>query len=121
MKKTIRTCLAAVASLLAIQSVAAKTPDSICGTKPEMVDIMLRMVEDGVEKVAGDNRMFIKRDSRDESLWVIALPNTTAHPAVLCRNAAKELAMLCAAGEAACQSFKEQGMQRLDKLDGAAP
>jgi hypothetical protein len=98
----------------------AETAASICGSKPEMVDIMLRMVEDGVEKVYGDNKMFVKRDSRDGSLWVVALPNTTAHPAIVCRTADKDIAILCTAGEKACASFKEQAVERLDKVDAAA-
>jgi hypothetical protein len=95
----------------------ADPPANICGSKPEMVDIMLRMYEDGVEKVYGDNKMFVKRDSRDGSLWVIALPNTTAHPAVACRTKAMDTAMLCNAGEKPCASFKEQAAARFKKVD----
>lgn len=98
----------------------AVTDASICGSKPEMVDIMLRMVEDGVEKVYGDNKMFVKRDSRDGSLWVVALPNTTAHPAVVCRTAGKDISILCTAGEKACGSFKNQAVERLEKLDAGS-
>jgi hypothetical protein len=78
------------------------------------------MYEDGVEKVYGDNKMFVKRDSRDGSLWVIALPNTTAHPAVLCRTKSKEDAMLCTAGDKACASFRQQATERLDKAEAKA-
>jgi hypothetical protein len=112
--------LSLAAILLAGGPAIAEPAATICGSKPEMVGIMLRMVEDGVEKVAGDNRMFVKRDSRDGSLWVIALPNTTAHPALLCRTKEKELAMLCTAGEKACASFRQQAMERLAKVDATA-
>jgi hypothetical protein len=109
--------LAIGAAIAAAQPAAAETPESICGSKPDIVGIMLRMYEDGVEKVAGDNKMFVKRDSRDGSLWVIALPNTTAHPAVACRSKAKEFAVLCSAGEKACESFRAQAIERLDKVE----
>jgi hypothetical protein len=98
----------------------AETAASICGSKPEMVDIMLRIVEDGVEKVYSDNKMFVKRDSRDGSLWVVTLPYTTAHPAAVCRTAGKDVAMLCTAGEKACASFQEQAVERMDKIDAKA-
>lgn len=114
---------AAVASaLLLISTFAAQadTPASMCGSKPDMVGIMLRMAEDGVEKLYSDNKMFVKRDSRDGSLWVVTLPNTTAHPAVACRSAAKDVAMICAAGEKACGSFKTQASERLDKIDAGS-
>jgi hypothetical protein len=103
--------------LLSVLPAHAEQPDAICGSKPDMVGIMLRMYEDGVEKVAGDNKMFIKRDSRDGSLWVIALPNTTAHPAVACLSKAKEFSMLCSSGEKACASFRAQATERLDKVE----
>ncbi len=109
--------LAVGASLFTALPAMAEQPDNICGSKPDMVGIMLRMYEDGVEKVAGDNKMFVKRDSRDGSLWVIALPNTTAHPAVACRSTAKEFLVLCTAGEKACASFRQQATERLDKID----
>lgn len=95
----------------------AETPADICGSKPEMNGIMLRLYEDGVEKVYGDNKMFVKRDSRDGSLWVITLPHTTAHPSVACRNAAKEIIVHCNAGEKPCASFKEQAVGRFEKVD----
>jgi hypothetical protein len=98
----------------------AEMEATICGSKPEMVDIMLRMVEDGVEKVYSDNKLFVMRDSRDGSLWVVTLPNTTVHPAVVCRTAGKDTAILCTAGEKACASFKNQAVERLDKVDAAA-
>ena len=119
MRTSIRTLLVAGWLGLAVMPAAAETAPSICGTKPEMVDIMLRMVEDGVEKVLGDNRMFVKRDSRDQSLWVIALPNTTAHPAIVCRTSSKDVAMLCSASEKACASFREQALERLAKVDAS--
>lgn len=100
-----------------VQPAFAETPETICGSKPDMVSIMLRMYEDGVEKVAGDNKMFVKRDTRDGSLWVIALRNTTAHPAVACRSKSKEFAVLCSASEKACQSFRAQATERLDKVE----
>ena len=84
--------------LLSAVPAHAEQPDTICGSKPDMVGIMLRMYEDGVEKVAGDNKMFVKRDSRDGSLWVIALPNTTAHPAVACCSKTKEFSILFSSG-----------------------
>lgn len=95
----------------------AEMPADICGSKPEMNGIMLRLYEDGVEKVYGDNKMFVKRDSRDGSLWVITLPHTTAHPSVACRNAAKEMVVHCSAGEKPCASFKEQATARFEKVD----
>jgi hypothetical protein len=112
--------MASAALLLGTLGAQAETPDSMCGSKPEMVGIMLRMAEDGVEKLYSDNKMFVKRDGRDGSLWVVTLPNTTAHPAVVCRTAAKEISMLCAAGEKACASFKGQAAERLDKIEATA-
>ncbi|MBA4131719.1 MAG: hypothetical protein C0519_09880 [Hyphomicrobium sp.] len=110
--------LVAAGALIAFSVPAsAEKPADICGSKPEMVDIMLRMYEDGVEKVYGDNKMFVKRDSRDGSLWVIALPNTTAHPAVACRTKAMDTAVLCNAGEKPCASFTEQAAARFKKVD----
>lgn len=119
MKLSIAALMAVTTAQLIAGPASAEATGSICGSKPEMVDIMLRMYEDGVEKVAGDNRMFVKRDSRDQSLWVIALPNTTAHPAVVCRSKANEVAMLCNAGEKPCASFREQALQRLAKVDAS--
>jgi hypothetical protein len=116
--KTISALLSLGAVLWAAgPAVAEPAAATMCGSKPEMVGVMLRMVEDGVEKVAGDNKMFVKRDSRDGSLWVIALPNTTAHPAVLCRTKSKEEAILCTAGDKACASFRQQATERLDKVE----
>lgn len=115
--RLIGTLLAIGPVLVSALPAHAEQPDTICGSKPDMVGIMLRMYEDGVEKVAGDNKMFVKRDSRDGSLWVIALPNTTAHPAVACRSKTKELSVLCSAGEKACASFRDQATQRLDKVE----
>jgi len=94
----------------------AEAPTGICGSKPDMVDIMLRMAEDGVERIYSDNKLFVMRDSRDESSWVISLPNTTAHPAAACRTKANDVVLLCAAGEKPCASFKEQAIARLEKV-----
>jgi hypothetical protein len=115
--KLIGKLLAVGGVLLSALPAHAEQPDTICGSKPDMVGIMLRMYEDGVEKVAGDNKMFVKRDSRDGSLWVIALPNTTAHPAVACRSKTKEFSVLCSSGEKACASFRTQATERLDKVE----
>ena len=112
---------AACAALFCSLPAFAETPATVCGVKADMVGIMLHMAEDGVAKVAGDNRMFVKRDSRDGTLWVIALPNTTAHPALACRTKTKETALLCTAGEKACASFLVQANERLDKAEKAAP
>jgi len=110
-------CLAAAAALLGLASPArAEAPASLCGTKPEMVDVMLRMIEEGVEKLYSDNKMFVSRDNRDGSMWAITLPNTTAHPSVACRTKANDAAVLCSAGEKACGSFKDQALARFDKL-----
>ncbi len=121
MTKTIASRAMLSAILFSASPALAETPADLCGSKPEMVGIMLRMVEDGVEKVYGDNKMFVKRDSRDGSLWVIALPNTTAHPAVACRTKGSDLVLLCNAGEKACASFKDQATARLDKVEAGAP
>lgn len=99
--------------------VQADAPASLCGTKPEMVDVMLRMIEDGVERLYSDNKMFVNRDSRDGSLWAVTLPNTTAHPSATCRTKAKEVALICSAGEKACASFQAQAVARMDKLEAA--
>ncbi len=117
MTKTISSLLSLGAVLWAAGPAVAEPAATICGSKPEMVGVMLRMYEDGVEKVYGDNKMFVKRDSRDGSLWVIALPNTTAHPAVLCRTKSKEEAILCTAGDKACASFRQQATERLEKVE----
>jgi hypothetical protein len=113
----IRVAVSSAALLFATVGVRADAPASMCGSKPEMVDVMLRMLEDGVEKLYSDSKIFVKRDSRDGSFWVVTLANTTAHPAVVCRTAAKDISMLCAAGEKACNSFKSQAVERLAKID----
>lgn len=109
--------MSSAALLFATIGGRAESPAVMCGSNPEMVGIMLRMAEDGVEKLYSDNKMFVKRDSRDGSLWVVTLPNTTAHPAVVCRTAAKETSVLCLAGEKACASFKGQAAERMDKIE----
>jgi hypothetical protein len=110
--------LVAAGALLGLASPArAEAPASLCGTKPEMVDVMLRMIEEGVEKLYSDNKMFVSRDNRDGSMWAITLPNTTAHPAVACRTKAMDTAVLCNAGEKPCASFKDQALARFDKVN----
>jgi hypothetical protein len=99
--------------------VRADAPASLCGTKPEMVDVMLRMIEEGVERLYSDNKMFVNRDNRDGSLWAVTLPNTTAHPSATCRTKANEVASICNAGEKACASFQAQAVARMDKLEAA--
>jgi hypothetical protein len=112
---------AAYAALFCSLPAFAEAPATVCGVKADMVGIMLRIYEDGVEKVAGDNKMFVKRDSRDGTLWVIALPNTSAHPALACRTKTKQTELLCTAGEKACASFLVQATERLDKVEKATP
>jgi hypothetical protein len=113
--------IAAGLLLVATSPARAETPASLCGSKPEMVDIMLRMIEEGVEKLYSDNRMFVSRDNRDGSMWAITLPNTSAHPSAACRTKAKEAALLCSAGEKVCASFQAQAMARMDKLQPVTP
>ncbi len=112
---------AACAVLLCSLPALAETPATVCGVNADMVGIILRMNEDGVEQVGVDNKMFVKRDSRDGTLWVISLPNTTAHPALACRTKAKQTELLCSAGEKTCASFLAQATARLDKAEKAAP
>ena len=109
--------IAAGLVLVATTAARAEAPASLCGTKPEMVDVMLRMIEEGVEKLYSDSRMFVSRDNRDGSMWAISLPNTTAHPSAACRTKAKDVALLCSAGDKACTSFEAQATARMDKLE----
>lgn len=121
MSTPIATLITAGLVLLVTTPARAEAPASLCGTKPEMVDIMLRMIEEGVEKLYSDNKMFVSRDNRDGSMWAITLPNTTAHPSAACRTKAKETSVLCTAGDKACSSFQAQATSRMDKLEAVTP
>ncbi len=107
--------------LMATSPARAETPASLCGTKPEMVDIMMRLIDEGVEKLYSDSKMFVSRDNRDGSMWAVTLPHTTAHPSAACRTKTKDVALLCSAGDKACTSFQAQATARMDKLEAGAP
>jgi len=96
---------------------------SMCGRKADMVDLILHMQSEALEKVWTDNKLFVYRDRTDGTQWVFSMPKTTVHPAAACRRKAgdkMEAALLCGAGEKACESFQVQAAERMDKVEASA-
>lgn len=122
---TARSILAGLILIGATATVAAETTTeaSMCGRKADMVDLILHMQSDTLEKVWTDNKLFVYRDTTDGSQWAFSMPKTTVHPAAACRRKASgevETGLLCTASEKACQSFQVQADERMDKLEATA-
>lgn len=98
--------------------------DLLCGRKANMVDIVLEMQKPTVQSVWRDHKLFINKDTIDGSLWAISMPNTTVHPSAVCRRrlgtgetSKMEIGFLCSTNEKACNSFKLQALQKMDKVE----
>lgn len=96
----------------------------MCGRKGDMVEIVLDMQKPTVISIWRDQKLFINKDEKDGSLWAFSMPNTTVHPSAVCRREIKtaenskiEVGFLCNANEKACNSFKQQALQRMDKVE----
>lgn len=103
--------------------VQAKAAD-MCGRKGNMVDIVLEMQKPSVQTVWRDHKLFINKDISDGSLWAFSMPNTTVHPSAVCRRAIKEghtsnaeVGILCSLNEKACNSFKVQALEKMNKVE----
>jgi hypothetical protein len=113
------------AGLVLIGSVASAGAEdtSMCGRKADMVDLILHMQSEALEKVWADSKLFVYRDRNDGTQWVVSMPKTTVHPAAACRRKAGnkvEAGLLCSAGEKACESFQVQAAERMDKVEASA-
>lgn len=98
--------------------------EGLCGRKADMVEVMIEMQKPTVQSVWRDHKLFVNKDSSDGSLWAISMNNTTVHPSVVCRRrtgagdtSKLEIGFLCSANEKACNSFKLQALERMDKVE----
>ncbi|MFM7084476.1 MAG: hypothetical protein ACKOW3_05675, partial [Hyphomicrobium sp.] len=85
---------------------------------------VLEMQKPSVQSVWRDHKLFINKDTTDGSLWAISMPNTTVHPSAVCRRrvgtgetAKVEVGFLCSKSEKACNSFKLQALERMNKVE----
>jgi hypothetical protein len=105
-------------------ALAETQPQGMCGRPADMVQLLIEMQKPEVVSLWRDGKMFVNRDTTDNSVWAFALPNTTVHPAAICRRTVKvdgkeqiETGELCTTGPKPCASFAGQVSERFAKID----
>lgn len=115
--------IVAALSIAGATGAASAEEATLCGKKADMVQIVLEMQAATVEKVWTDNKLFVNRDTTTGTLWVFSMPKTTVHPAAACREASAgkdAVGLLCTAAEKVCASFRQQAIERMDKIVAGA-